>query len=159
MEELTFGESTFFIDSFKSSIRDGWLNYLIGDFISNDALRDNFKSSITSWIGSTRFIRNSCAHHSRIYGVLLNAQAPKFSNIDYRVLKREGIKKSNNFTLFARMLAIKNLLSLNRNEIKQEWNSFLLELDEKIKNNEMIFENNLGFINNWNYYLKIELTD
>ncbi|WP_411841444.1 Abi family protein [Staphylococcus equorum] len=36
-------------------------------------LKENYKSSIVSWIDSTRFIRNTCAHHSRIYGVLHNA--------------------------------------------------------------------------------------
>lgn len=156
MEELTFGETTYFIEAFKKDIRKTWQEYFIGDStFHNIELKENFKSCITSWIGSSRFIRNSCAHHSRIYGVLLNAHAPSYCNSDFRYLRSKGFKKDENFTLFARLLAIKNLLSFHRTEIKKEWNEFLEELVQKIEENDVIYENYLGFISGWDGYLEI----
>lgn len=73
MEELTLGGATYFTESFNKNVINGWLTYLIDQLEIDLNLKENYKSSIVSWIDSTRFIRNTCAHHSRIYGVLLNA--------------------------------------------------------------------------------------
>ncbi|HAP2020608.1 TPA: Abi family protein [Escherichia coli] len=155
MEELTFGGATYFIESFNKYIINEWLSYLVDRKEIDLNLKENYKSSIISWIDSTRFIRNTCAHHSRLYGVLLNASQPKYCSIDFRELKREGVKKDENLTLFARLLAIKNLLTLHRDDIQKEWNSFLEDVDKKIKGNDVIFENYLGLISNWKKYLII----
>ncbi|UMT81008.1 hypothetical protein ML437_01785 [Staphylococcus roterodami] len=72
-----------------------------------------------------------------------------------RKLKNEGLKKGDNFTLFARLLAIKNLLVLHSDRAKIEWNDFLDEFERLIKGNVLIHENYMGLINNWKNYLSI----
>ncbi|MEB8100150.1 Abi family protein [Staphylococcus xylosus] len=155
MEDLTFGEATFFIESIVPEIKNEWLNYLVENENLDINLEKNYKKSIFSWIESTRFIRNTCAHHSRIYGSLLNVNSPKYSTVDMRKLKNEGLKKGDNFTLFARLLAIKNLLVLHSDRAKIEWNEFLDEFERLIKGNVLIHENYMGLINNWKNYLSI----
>lgn len=158
VEELTFGEMTYIIEQFKSEIRDNWLDYVINDkvFINNNS-KVNFKSKISSWISSTNYIRNICAHHSRLYGSQLNIKKPSYWNDDLKNMKPEKIKKNNNSTLFAHLLAIKNLLSIMDIDIKNEWNQFLKDIEKELHNSSNLHENHIGFVNNWLKYLHISL--
>lgn len=156
VEELTFGEMTYLIEGFKENIRDQWKDFLIENIeFDNGMLEKNFVSKITSWVSSSLYIRNICAHHSRLYGAFLDIRRPSFWTKDMRNLKTHGIKKDNNATVFAHLLAIKNLLCLIDVDAQKEWNDFMTNIQCKINSSDNLHENHLGFIDNWQEFLII----
>lgn len=156
VEELTFGEMTYFIEGFKENIRDQWKELLIQDKkFGSTMLEDNFVSKLSSWVSSALYIRNICAHHSRLYGAILGIRRPSFWTKDLQELKPQGLKKDNNATLFAHLLAIKNLLSLIDSDTQKEWNNFISDIQCKINASDNLHENHLGFINDWQKFLSI----
>ncbi|HLQ97783.1 MAG TPA: hypothetical protein VK135_03735 [Candidatus Dormibacteraeota bacterium] len=63
----------------------------------------------------------------------------------------------NNATVFAHLLAIKNLLSLIDSDTQKEWNDFMRDIHDKIDSSDNLHENHLGLIDNWQDFLMIDL--
>ncbi|MDJ0333351.1 hypothetical protein [Planococcus sp. S3-L1] len=71
--------------------------------------------------------------------------------------KLAGMKKSDNQTLFANLLAIKNIIKFNSNFAIEDWNVFLKELELKITNSVAINTlYKMGFPENWMECLEIK---
>lgn len=162
IEELTFGEATKVISSFKKDIIDNWITK---SFIESKEGRikvydDNIRSSMFGWFQAAWHIRNICAHYSRIYGSLFKVANPSISAFDRMMLKRN--KQANlvaNNQLFAYLLALKNVLSFHLIEVQVEWNSFIQELKNKVETGKLIEPNKLGFIPGWDNYLTIDFPE
>lgn len=154
--ELTFGETTKFIEKLDELYFQNWIEEL---FISNDyyntpALKEHIIKSAMSWISATWYIRNVCAHYGRLYGCNFNVGVPTFYKPTLRELKKINKKKSDNKDLFAYMLAIRNLLICHSKTVQEEWNLFMEEIDSKF-DSEVIEKKKIGFPESWKDYLLI----
>lgn len=157
IEELTFGEMTYLTELFKEEIREQWKELLLQDREFESVMfKNNFESKLISWFSSSLYIRNICAHHSRLYGAFLDIRTPSFWTSDMQKLKKYGLKKNNNATVFAHLLAIKNILSLQDIETIREWNEFMHDIKIKITNSPNLHENHLGLIADWQDFLMID---
>ncbi|KPJ22239.1 Abi family protein [Streptococcus phocae] len=156
--ELTFGETTKFIEKLDKEYYNNWINelFLKNDYFNNPAMKDHIISSSMSWISATWYIRNVCAHYGRLYGCNFNVGVPTFYTPEYRKLKSKGKKKSHNKDLFAYMLAIKYLLICHSKLVQNEWNNFILEIQSKF-DSDIIEKKKIGFPDNWEDFLTIEI--
>ena len=160
LPELTFGETTHFIESLKDEYREMWISDL---FLKNSyyngvkGLDQHIKNVAHSWITASWALRNRCAHYSRVYGLNFNIGNPRFYTVTLRELKDTNKKKSDNRDLFAFMLAIKNVLICHDNSIQLEWNAFIDSIKEKLDNSEIVLPYKMGFPEGYIKYLKIDL--
>lgn len=143
VEEATFGELFHFFSVLKPEYQEYWIA---------ESFKREYRKHFPGWIRAINFMRNSCAHYSRIYGRYFTTSAPKLLTEDR---KKAGIKADDNKTLFANMLAIKNVIKFNALVIT-EWNDFLEDLEVEIeKNRELIKLFRMGFPENWRECLNI----
>lgn len=162
IEELTFGEATKVISSFKKEVINNWITT---SFIESKEDRikvydDNIRSSMFGWFQAAWHIRNVCAHYSRIYGSLFKVANPSISAADKSLLKKNKQNKLiTNKQLFAYLLSLKNVFSFHLIEVQTEWNTFIEELRNKVDTGICIELNKLGFIPNWDLYLTIDLSE
>lgn len=92
-------------------------------------------------------MRNTCAHYSRVYGRYFTYAPPRYLIADVR---KSGIKKNQNETLFARLLAIKNILAYSTKSDLLRWNGFICELSLELSTMENIVRlEKMGFPENW----------
>lgn len=144
VEELTFGEMYHFLTTLKVEYRENWIE---------DNFDKSYKKQFLSWIRNIQFLRNSCAHYARIYGKYFTTSRPQLLKEDIRKAK---IKKSDNATLFANMLALKNVLSFSSQSTIESWNEFLEEISLHIsQHQDVISLDKMGFPNNWRDCLEI----
>ena len=156
MPELTFGETTKFIDSLTEEVQDNWVDYLFleSQYYKNEtSLHPHIKKVSTSWISASWYIRNRTAHSSRLYGLNLNIAHPSFYAPTLRKLKTK--RKSDNKDLFSYMLAMKQILVCHDDDVISQWNSFINEIDNKI-DNTIVFLRKIGFVDFFKEHLLIE---
>lgn len=147
VEEATFGELYHFLTVLKPDYLEYWVT---------NSFNKQYKKHFSSWIRTTNFMRNACAHYSRIYGRYFTVSPPKLLKED---LKKAGIKANENKTLFANMLAIKNIIKFNPLVI-DEWNDFLEDIEVKLSENECLIKPyRMGYPENWRECLTISTRD
>ena len=145
VDEVTFGELFHFTTTLKSEFVSFWID---------NAFDRQYRKQFLSWIKAASFMRNTCAHYSRVYGRYFAYSPPQYLNEDRKLA---GMKKSDNQTLFANLLAIKNIIKFNSNFAIDDWNAFLKELSLKIKSSEAIITlYKMGFPENWMECLEIK---
>ncbi len=143
VEEATFGELYHFLTTLKPAYRDFWVT---------NSYKKEYKKHFSSWVRATNFMRNACAHYSRIYGRYFTTSPPKLLKED---IKKAKIKADENKTLFANMLAIKNIIKFNPLVIT-EWNEFLEDLEVVIEENTNLVKlYRMGFPLNWREILTL----
>lgn len=158
LPEFTFGETTYFIDSLKMSIRNQWLTdlFLSNEFYSQETqLHEHILTTATSWISASWALRNLTAHYGRLYGRNFNTSTPRFYTPTIRKLKPVGKKKEHNRDLFAYMLAIKQVLLCYDDNVKTEWNKFIEEIDDKVSNSDILKLSKIGFPESYRQFLII----
>jgi len=96
---------------------------------------------IQSWLHNLSYIRNVCAHYSRLYNKTFKV-FPKFSGRDKKLFKPTG-------RIFDTIFILKKLICNN-----QEWLKFIKSLDNLFRNNPIINKKLLGFPDNWLELLK-----
>jgi len=96
---------------------------------------------IQSWLHNLSYIRNVCAHYSRLYNKTFKV-FPRFSSIDKKLFKPTG-------RIFDTIFILKKLIFNN-----QEWLNFIKKLDSLFHNNLIINKKLLGFPDNWLELLK-----
>ncbi|MGX7418046.1 Abi family protein [Carnobacterium gallinarum] len=138
VEELTFGELCTFFEALTKEYRTGWLFR---------AFSKQESKHLITWFNSCRYMRNTCAHYSRIYGRYFTFAPPKYLLND---LRKAEVKKNQNETLFARLLAIKNILAYSIYTDHEKWNNFIKQLRDEISEKETIIRlDKMGFPINW----------
>lgn len=137
MEELTYGNVYRFANSINSDFENAWIS---------NSFDGQLKDYILGWFRTINFLRNKCAHYTRLYGTYFSISPPSLLKEDIR---GAGITANENKTLFANMLTIKNLLKFHVSGSK-EWNDFIDKLDSEINNySEVIRISEMGFPENW----------
>ena len=96
---------------------------------------------IQSWLHNLSYIRNVCAHYSRLYNKTFKV-FPKFSSRDKKLFKPTG-------RIFNTIFILKKLIFNN-----QEWLNFTKKLDNLFYDNPIINKKLLGFPDNWLELLK-----
>lgn len=145
VEELTFGELFHFLSTLKNEYRAHWIE---------ESFDKSYKSQFSSWVRTIQFLRNSCAHYSRIYGNFFMTSRPQLLKEDTR---KAGIKKNDNATLFANMLTLKNVLQYASQNTVDAWNEFLDNIELQLKHHQdIIFLGRMGFPSNWKECLRFE---
>jgi len=91
---------------------------------------------IQSWLHNLSYIRNVCAHYSRLYNKTFKV-FPKFSSRDKKLFKPTG-------RIFDTIFILKKLIFNN-----QEWLNFTKKLDNLFYDNPIINKKLLGFPDNW----------
>lgn len=143
VEEATFGELYHFLTTLEPTYIDYWVT---------NSFDKQYKKHFPGWIRATNFMRNTCAHYSRIYGRYFNVSPSKLLKED---MKKAGIKADANKSLFANMLTIKNIIKFNPLVIT-EWNNFLEDIEVRISENKnLIKKYRMGFPENWRECLNI----
>lgn len=98
---------------------------------------------LESWLNNLSYIRNICAHYGRLYNKKMSI-TPKIHN-KYKKYDLDLNK------LFVSILAIKELA-----KFKLEWNTFKIQLESLLEENEDIVDLKLiGFPDNWREILSI----
>lgn len=159
IDELTFGETTGLFSSFTQETRRQWVcdTFAESERINFKIHGEEFQSKIFSWFSAAWYIRNTCAHYSRLYGCNFTVGTPSFFSQDFRQIKLMGKKKTHNQDLFAYMLAFRNIIQFHTNNVCEDWNSFLVLLEQKMnKNKEIILKKKIGFTDNWMEVLRIK---
>ena len=158
--ELTFGETTKFIEKLNKDYYEFWIEelFIVKDKFNVPSLRDHIISSARSWISASWYIRNVCAHYGRLYGCNFNTGVPTFYAEDLRKLKAVEKKKRDNKDLFAYMIAIKNLLICHSEQVQLDWNNFVCDLEIKISSSQIIERKKIGFPEKWKEYLIISVS-
>lgn len=146
VEEATFGELFHFTTTLKPEYLNAWVE---------NSFNKRYRKHITSWIRAANFMRNNCAHYSRIYGRFFSASPPKLLKDDRL---KAGIKATENKTLFANMLAFKNIIQFNSSAVS-DWNIFLEDLENRMNKDKIIKRSRMGFPENWNECLTIPLIE
>lgn len=158
MPELTFGETTGLISSMKDEIKNQWIedSFISLNRIDRKIHGEELKNKIYGWFSAAWYIRNRCAHYSRLYGCNFNVANPGFFSIDFRKIKKYGKKKNHNKDLFAYMLAIKNILVFHSLVTQSEWNVFLNGMQIYLASNSgILIPSKIGLTDNWYECLKI----
>lgn len=138
VEELTFGELCTFFEALTEEYRKAWL---FGAFNKQES------KHLITWFNSCRYMRNTCAHYSRIYGRYFTYAAPRYLVTDTR---KARIKKQHNETLFARLLAIKNILAFSIESDQSRWTIFINNLRMELQEMQDIVRlEKMGFPDNW----------
>lgn len=146
MDELTFGELCRFVESLDIEYRNYWLENAF-------TKEKQMKKKIFSWFRAAWYMRNTCAHYSRIYGRYFTVARPSYMTKERRIAGKSG---DDNQDLFANLLAFKHLISFNNINKRNRWNYFIAEVDKKIKSNpELILLDKMGFPENWREILFI----
>lgn len=137
MDEITFGKVYNFATVLSDEFRNSW--------ICNSFTKE-LNDYILGWFRAINFLRNACAHYTRLYGRYFTASPPKLIKED---LKLAGITADKNRSLFANMLTMKNLLKFHSDGLGQ-WNSFIDNLENEIsKYGDIIRISEMGFPENW----------
>lgn len=146
VDEVTFGELFHFTTTLKSEFVSFWID---------NAFNRQYRKQFLSWIRAASFMRNTCAHYSRVYGRYFADSPPQYLNEDRKLAR---MKKSDNKTLFANLLAIKNIIKFNSSFVIDSWNEFLKEFDAKIKDSTSVITlYKMGFPENWMECLEIKI--
>jgi len=95
---------------------------------------------IESWLHHLSYIRNVCAHYSRLYNKTFTV-FPKFSNRDKRLFKPTR-------KIFDTIFSLKKICN------DKDWLNFIKSLDNLFINNPIIKKKLLGFPDNWLELLK-----
>jgi len=95
---------------------------------------------LASWLQSLTFIRNTCAHHCRLWNRDLPV-APKIPRGEKHWL-------SNSKTIFNIVMVFKNMISQS-----DRWSKFIGDLSHLIDSNPQINLKAMGFPENWNEIL------
>lgn len=137
IEELTYGSVYRFANFMHIEFENAWIN---------NSFDSELKDYILGWFRTINFLRNKCAHYTRLYGSYFSISPPSLLKEDRR---KAGIVANDNKTLFANMLTIKNLLKFHVSGAK-EWNEFIDKLDLEIENfSDVIRISEMGFPENW----------
>jgi len=96
---------------------------------------------IQSWLHNLSYIRNVCAHYSRLYNKTFKV-FPKFSSRDKKLFRPTG-------KIFDTIFILKKLICNN-----QEWLNFTKKLSNLFYNNPTVNKELLGFPDNWLELLK-----
>lgn len=164
--ELTFGETTHFIESLNDFYHEKWIDDL---FFSNDLygkdmelygkqlrLKEHVSRVAVSWIGASWYLRNRSAHYGRIYALNFNSFPPSFYSPTLQLLKNCKKKKSHNRDLFAYMIAIRQILICHDFNVKRDWNKFINKIEKHLSNSTILFDYKMGFPENFTEYLLLE---
>lgn len=155
LEEFTFGEFNTFIKNLKSSHVKKWTKEY---FAPDSANNQNYPvQSMTSWLECLRIIRNTLAHHGRIYSINIPFQ-PVVLNSDRTLLFSNVVDQKKR--LYGALYVIKKLLNQDSNyALKNKWNIFLDDLLKEMEKNHLILEpyDRLGFDDNWFKNLHINI--
>lgn len=144
-EELTFGDIYHFLILLKPEFKKFWIE---------KSFTKELETFIPGWFRSINFLRNDCAHYNRLYGRYFNISPPSLLEEDRQLA---NINKTENKTLFANLLVIKNLLYFHITKQK-EWNFFLKKLKRKIDEKpDVIRIFKMGFPDNWEECLEIKI--
>lgn len=145
VDELTFGELCRFVESLDEEYRNYW--------IRNAFPEKHMTKSIFSWFRVAWYMRNTCAHYSRIYGRYFTAVRPRLMKQERRLAGKKG---DDNQDLFAYLLAFKHLISFNNQDERKGWNEFIDQLDKKIDTYpNLILRSKMGLPENWRVLLSI----
>lgn len=133
IESMTLGEFVRFANNLDAKYRKEWIKETFG------SSRDKF---IPSWIRLVQEMRNSAAHHSRIYGKKFTASA--------KLLKEDkneyGLKREENNTFFVGMLTMKNLYHFLGERDYEHWNNIIKNLEQTMKEKQDVIElDKIGF--------------
>lgn len=155
LEEFTFGEFNTFVKNLKSSHVKSWTQEYFAPDSTNNQIYP--VGSMTSWIECLRIIRNTLAHHGRIYSINIPFQ-PVVLNSDQTLLFSNVVDQKKR--LYGALYVIKKLLNQDSNyALKNKWNIFLDDLLKEIEKNRLILEpyNRLGFDDKWFKNLHINI--
>ncbi|WP_225745014.1 Abi family protein [Marinilactibacillus sp. Marseille-P9653] len=145
VDELTFGELCRFVESLDEGYRNYW--------IINAFPKKHMKKYIFSWFRVAWYMRNVCAHYSRIYGRYFTAVRPQLMKQEKKLAGKKG---DDNQDLFAYLLAFKHLVSFNNHYKRKGWNEFIDQLENRIDTYpELILCSKMGFPENWKVLLSI----
>ena len=151
-DELTFGGLNTVVKALKDTHLKKWAKEY---FAPNAANGQNYAANvIKSWLECLRFIRNTIAHHGRLYGTHIPFQ-PRIINADSTLFSNITTQKNR---LYGALYVIKKFLIQDTNgRIVYKWNNFLKMLQEQIDTNITILEcdTRLGFDDNWHQNLSI----
>lgn len=137
MDEITYGT----VYRFATGLNDELMNKWIGE-----AFDITLKDFVLGWFRAINFLRNACAHYTRLYGRYFNVSPPSLLKEDLRKAK---ITADSNKSLFANMLTLKNLLNYHIDGL-EKWDIFINTLEKEIeKNSEIIRISEMGFPENW----------
>lgn len=154
-QEMTFGETTRFISALKKEYREYWIDttFLSTGVVNSKIHGEEIQSKLFGWVSATWYIRNRTAHHLRLYGQNFTIASPSFFSADLRQINKNAEtkkKKTHNNDLFAYLLAMKNLIQHHSHSFVQDWNDFLMTLEEQLmEKSNIILSSKIGLPSNW----------
>ncbi|MEW4131751.1 Abi family protein [Bacillus thuringiensis] len=137
IEEVTYGDVYYFAQALDTDLLYYWID---------NAYDKGYRKFLLGWFRCINFLRNDCAHYNRLYGRYFTVSTPKLLKED---TKKANISASENNTLFAVMLTIKNILAFHVSALL-EWDVFIDVLAQDINQlSDIIRIERMGFPENW----------
>jgi abortive infection bacteriophage resistance protein len=149
VEELTFGEFETFLTQLEKSKLGGYVRYVYQD--------PKYPKAFNGWIALIRLLRNKISHHSRLYGANFT-KTPRIVGRDGKIFfPNAGTNTKLRHQLIASFYVFYKLFLFENQRIIDQWNTFLVNLEDKIRNLDSILniEKYLGFPENWKEVLTI----
>lgn len=116
-----------------------------------------YPKAFNGWIALIRLLRNKISHHSRLYGANFT-KTPRIVGRDGKIFfPNAGTNTKLRHQLIASFYVFYKLFLFENQRIIDQWNTFLVNLEDKIRNLDSILniEKYLGFPENWKEVLTI----